>query len=104
MNPAFAPIPIIEILGPAEQGLSRPYKCRGEDGRLYYVKGRQTDRHSLWSEWLCGHLALAFGLNLPPFRLVEIPAELLALFDAVRGGSARERALALDLLEKRLQP
>jgi hypothetical protein len=29
--------------------------------------------------------------------------ELLALFDAVRGGSARERALALDLLEKRLQ-
>jgi hypothetical protein len=30
--------------------------------------------------------------------------ELLALFDAVRGGSARERALALELLEKRLQP
>ena len=29
--------------------------------------------------------------------------ELLALFDAVRGGSARERALAIDLLEKRLQ-
>lgn len=30
--------------------------------------------------------------------------ELLALFDAVRGGSARERTLALELLEKRLQP
>lgn len=30
--------------------------------------------------------------------------ELLALFDAVRGGSARERTLAVDLLEKRLQP
>ncbi len=29
--------------------------------------------------------------------------ELLALFDAVRGGSARERALAIDLLDKRLQ-
>jgi hypothetical protein len=29
--------------------------------------------------------------------------ELLALFDAVRGGTARERALALDLLEARLQ-
>ena len=28
--------------------------------------------------------------------------EMLVLFDAVRGGSARERALALDLLEKRL--
>ena len=30
--------------------------------------------------------------------------ELLVLFDAVRGGSARERALAVDLLEKRLEP
>ncbi len=30
--------------------------------------------------------------------------ELLTLFDAVRGGSARERALAIELLEKRLQP
>lgn len=30
--------------------------------------------------------------------------ELLALFDAVRGGSARERALAVELLDQRLQP
>lgn len=30
--------------------------------------------------------------------------ELLALFDAVRGGSARERAIALPLLEARLAP
>jgi len=30
--------------------------------------------------------------------------ELLALFDAVRGGSAREQALALTLLAERLQP
>lgn len=30
--------------------------------------------------------------------------ELLALFDAVRGGSPRERALALELLDQRLPP
>ncbi|MFO7629950.1 MAG: hypothetical protein R6W06_10650 [Prochlorococcaceae cyanobacterium] len=30
--------------------------------------------------------------------------ELLALFDAVRGGSTREQVLAVALLEKRLQP
>lgn len=30
--------------------------------------------------------------------------ELLVLFDAIRAGSARERALAIDLLDKRLQP
>jgi hypothetical protein len=29
--------------------------------------------------------------------------EMLALFDAVRGGSARERALATELLDRRLQ-
>ncbi len=29
--------------------------------------------------------------------------ELLVLFDAIRGGSARERALAIDLLDKRLK-
>lgn len=29
--------------------------------------------------------------------------ELLVLFDAVRGGNTRERALAIDLLEQRLQ-
>jgi hypothetical protein len=28
---------------------------------------------------------------------------VLVLFDAVRGGSARERALAIDLLDQRLQ-
>jgi len=30
--------------------------------------------------------------------------ELLALFDAVRGGSAREQSLAMAILEERLQP
>lgn len=30
--------------------------------------------------------------------------ELLALFDAVRGGSARERALAVEILDERLRP
>jgi hypothetical protein len=52
------------------------------------------------------------AIPLPPAYLVvaERPTdltpdrELLALFDAVRGGSAREQALALKLLEERLQP
>jgi hypothetical protein len=30
--------------------------------------------------------------------------ELLALFDAVRGGSLRERALAIELLDKHWAP
>jgi hypothetical protein len=65
-----------EVLGPAEQGKSLPFKCIAEDGYLYFVKGQQTNRASLWREWICAHVAQAFGLNIPPFSLVQIGKEL----------------------------
>jgi hypothetical protein len=71
-------IQIVEILGPSDQGKSRPYKCTGADDAIYYVKGRQTNRASLWNEWICGHLALNFGLQVPEFGLVDVTEELLA--------------------------
>lgn len=70
-------IQIIEILGPSEQGQARPYKCRGEDGHIYFVKGRQTTRACLWHEWICAHLARRFGLQVPPFGIVDLCKELL---------------------------
>lgn len=70
-------IQIVEILGLSEQGNARPYKCRGEDGVLYYVKGRQTTRACLWHEWICAHLATRLRLPVAPFALVEVSAELL---------------------------
>jgi hypothetical protein len=41
-----------------------------------------------------------------PDAAARLPAlgELLALFDAVRGGSVRERSLAIGMLRERLQP
>lgn len=69
---------IVEILGPAEQGRTTPYLCQGEDGLRYYVKGRNAGRRSQWCEWLAGHMGKALGLPVPPFRIVEIAAELLA--------------------------
>ena len=71
------PVQIVEILGPSDQGRSRPYRCRGEDDAIYYVKGRQTNRASLWNEWICGHLAQRFGLNLPAFEIVDVGEDLL---------------------------
>lgn len=68
---------IVEIIGPSEQGQQTPYKCRAEDGDIYYVKGRQTNRSSLWHEWICAHLASSFGLVVPPFSLVNISQTLL---------------------------
>lgn len=73
----MTPIEIIEIVRPAEQGRSVPYLCRGEDDHHYFVKGRQTDRRSLWCEWMCSHLGRAFGLPIPPFRVVRVSPELL---------------------------
>jgi hypothetical protein len=70
-------VQIVEILGPSDQGRSRPYKCRGEDDAIYYVKGRQTNRASLWHEWVCGHLAQRFGLNVPAFEIVDVGGDLL---------------------------
>ena len=72
-----APIAIVEIIRPAEQGRSGPYVCRGEDDSLYFVKGRNTGRRSQIAEWICAHLATAWGLPLAPFALVEIASELL---------------------------
>lgn len=68
---------IIEILGPSEQGRTCPYKCRAEDGQIYFVKGRQTTRACLWHEWIGAYLAQRFGLRVPPFDIVEICPELL---------------------------
>jgi len=70
-------IQIIEILGPSEQGQARPYKCRGEDGAIYFVKGRQTTRACLWHEWICAHMAQRIGLHIPPFELVDVCEALL---------------------------
>lgn len=70
---------IVEILRPAEQGRTTPFLCRGEDDQLYYVKGLNTGRQGQWCEWLAGHLGQSFGLPIPAFQVVDVPAELLAI-------------------------
>lgn len=71
------PVSIVEILGRAEQGMTKPFKCKDANGQLYYVKGRNADRRSLIAEWVCGHLAQAFGLPLADFAVVDVPNMLL---------------------------
>lgn len=68
---------IVEVIKQADQGLSSPFLCRGDDGELYFVKGRASGRASLWAEWLAGNLGRAFGLPIPPFCIAEVPAALI---------------------------
>lgn len=70
---------IVEILDRSEQGRTRPFLCRCENGRLYYVKGRDAGPRSLWCEWLAGHLGRALGLPIPEFCLVVAPEALITL-------------------------
>ena len=95
---SIAPIvPIVEVIGPAAQGKSIPLLCGGADGHRYYVKGQQTNRASLWREWICGYLAEAMGLPLPPFAAVQLDPAL------VKGGNwgqikIYKQALSLHLI------
>lgn len=73
------PLAIVEIIGRSEQGMTRPFLCRGEDDHLYFVKGRAASARSLICEWLGGHLAQAFGLPIPPFTVAEVSPDLLDL-------------------------
>lgn len=70
-------IQIVEIIGRSVQGVTRPFLCRGEDGRQYYVKGRGAGRRALIAEWLAGQLGLRMGLPIPPFVQASIPDALV---------------------------
>ena len=69
---------IVEILGFSDQGKSKPYLCRGDDEKLYYVKGQNASSSARCREWVVGHLAQAFGLPVPPFCLANVSTGLLS--------------------------
>ena len=80
---------ITEIMGRAEQGMTRPFICCGDDWLTYYVKGAYAGRRSLCSEWvanrLVNRLLPSALLGVPLFTMAEVPAALIE-------GSARKDA------------
>lgn len=70
-------IQITEVLRRSEQGVTLPFICRGEDNATYFVKGRGAGRRSLISEYLCGKLAVEFGLPIADFAIVDVPELLI---------------------------
>jgi hypothetical protein len=76
-------IKIREIITRSDQGITRPFLCRGDDGQLYYVKGAGAGRKALISEWLAGHIGKRLGLPIPDFCQARIPENLIE-------GSARD--------------
>lgn len=72
-----ATVVIEEVLRRSEQGLTRPFVCRGDDDALYYVKGKGAGRRSQICEWVAARLASAFGLPIAEYALAEVPRELV---------------------------
>jgi hypothetical protein len=68
-------VEIVEIMGRSEQGVTRPFICRGDDGHVYFVKGRGAGMRSLICEWIAGQLGRRLGLPIAPFEIVEVGPE-----------------------------
>lgn len=97
MNPS---VTIVEVLGRSEQGMTRPFLCRGDDDVLYYVKGRYAGLHSLCCEWIAGNLAQAMGLPMPEFAIAEVPE---ALVEGSDRADIRELGAGLVFASARLE-
>lgn len=72
-------IEIVEVIDRSTQGVTRPFVCRGDDGEVYYVKGACAGRRGLICEWVAGNLGRDLGLPIPPFAVVQVPAELIQI-------------------------
>ncbi len=69
-------IRIVEIGEIAEQGVTEPVFCKGDDGCEYVVKGRNAGFHSLIAEWVAGRLGRLMGLPIPEIARMEIVPEM----------------------------
>ncbi len=70
-------VEIVEVLRRSEQGMTRPFICRGNDDAVYYVKGIGAGRRSQVAEWVAGCLGTRLGLPLAAFEIVNVPEELI---------------------------
>lgn len=74
-------VEIVEVVRRSDQGVTRPFICRGDDGEVYFVKGKDAGRRSQICQWVAGRLAVLMGLPVAPFQQVSVP-EALAEFNA----------------------
>ncbi|MEA3640662.1 MAG: HipA family kinase [Lamprobacter sp.] len=95
------PVEIVEILRRSEQGMTRPFICRCNDGKLYFVKGKDAGRRSQICEWVAGRLAVLMGLPVAPFQHVLVPEDL-AEFNAGTSLDGLGAGLAFGSLERQV--
>lgn len=70
-------VTIVEVKRRSQQGMTRPFYCRGDDDNWYWAKGSFAGKAALCYEWLAGRVAQEFGLPIPPFEQAIVPEELV---------------------------
>lgn len=70
-------IKIVEIIDRSEQGITKPFLCRGDNGFQYFVKGHGAGKRALINEWIAGNIGRHLELPIPDFEMVEVPADLI---------------------------
>lgn len=69
---------IVEVIGRSEQGRTRPFLCRGDDGEVYFVKGLPVATpRGLVAELISARLGERFGLPIAPWFVADLPSELI---------------------------
>ncbi len=86
MQVGAPPFHVVEIVRRLEQGVTRPFLVRTEDGVFYVAKGRNLPPRERMAEWLAASLAREVGLPIPDFALLDVPQELIDLY----GGDGNE--------------
>jgi hypothetical protein len=73
-------IDIVAIHGRTAEGngVSRPFRCEGDDGRDYFVKLKNAGYQCLVKEWVAGRLAQEMGLPVAEVSQVRISPDLIA--------------------------
>ena len=76
-------VQIEEVVDESIQGYSGGvFRCIGDDGKSYFLKGLGVGRLSLAKEWICANLAKAFGLPVADFALADV---CITLYEAFPG-------------------
>jgi len=71
------PIDILQVERRSVEGITKPFLCLADDGKRYWVKGKNCGVQGLCREWVAGRLAMELGLNIAPFRQALVPEDLL---------------------------
>lgn len=77
-------VTIVEIRKRAEQGITLPFYCKGDDHNWYWVKGNLAGKRALCCEWLAGKIGQALGLPIPPIAQVMITKKIIE-YSAMEG-------------------